>query len=205
MEKSTLDFLLFSVLGITQEDAKDFELAKYACINRAYLDAARRVLKTKDNPEIRNNGTIFLMKCITEHRIESAEKIIEQLKLHICKDEDKVTIGIIQKWVNMTYKYLIMLYDATSENKSLIDLLLDAYDIPLDSAILKICKEKNKAWSTINEEDKYKKIQAILKEFEEKDSATCFNWENDKWIEERSKEKDSVRNKYERYKKNANK
>ncbi|MBE5926615.1 MAG: hypothetical protein E7270_06595 [Lachnospiraceae bacterium] len=205
-----MDFLLFTVLGITKDNAtNDFELAKFACINRAYLDAARRVLKTNNNEIIRNIGTEYLMDSIKKDNINSAQKVINELNSTLNSTENEidkeVSIGIIQKWVNMTYKYMIMLYDIIDCDNDMISKLLEAYDVPLDSTILKAVGIKNKAWSKINDVNAYNKTQAILRELAENNSANCFNWENSTWVEERGKEKDSVYNKYKMYRDNQKK
>lgn len=96
------------------------------------------------------------------------------------KDKKHITVGIAQKWVSMTLKYLWILgiYDEKySEN----------LEIPIDGIILKemeldyssLAKIAWSKWDDINE---YKEVQKLFKKICQDNNITRIAWENSKWI-----------------------
>lgn len=197
MYETSLDFFLFSLIGITSKDAENFELLKFACINRAYLDAARRVLH-ENNKDIRRAGVNFLMENISIDQIYSAGDLIDKLCNKVSYLKEK--IGISQKWVNMTYKYMIATCSALKINISMCEKLISAYKVPVDSVILSVINDKRMSWSQLDHEQ-YKYVDDRINNLADK----YFNrylWENSQWLQERHDMKDSIINKYEDYKSN---
>lgn len=94
----------------------------------------------------------------TECSLQS-ENLIEELS-NTYKD-NSVTYGAIQKLVNMTLKYLIILKEL--EGATVPDVERTACDCPLDSQILgSINKHRNVHWTKINDKETYNKIQQCI-------------------------------------------
>lgn len=180
------DFLLYSVLGITCADAADKDLLKFAAIQRAYRDAASHVLEnnvTGGNEEnVRTPGTKVLMEEIDLDNPKFPSEIIGKMKCKI----NAASYGILQKWVNMTYKYLIIVCELNGDAKTK-NALLEKYEIPIDSNILKAVGDNNTKWSKIDEES-YKEIKEALEKKVEDCQDDKFLWENKNWIKQAYKE-----------------
>lgn len=114
---------------------------------------------------------------------EIIEDVIECAKKYqmLFKEDTTFTVGLAQKWVNMTLKYLWILGvldDEYDEN----------LDVPIDSYILEEVAKlgidiKNIKWSSWNSLSEYKEIQTTLKKVVlEEQGCTSIRWENEKWI-----------------------
>ena len=98
----------------------------------------------------------------------------------VFKNDKKFTVGLAQKWVNMTLKYLWILgvVDAESETE---------LEVPIDSYILEALCElgldvKHIKWSTWNNFAEYITIQEELKKIITNEFQTRIAWENEAWI-----------------------
>lgn len=140
MKKETaINFMLYSLMEVTLNDvdtngnpveAKDY-IEK--AVRRAYRDASSHVLSIEEgkeenqNPKIKENATKFIVDQLAE--IKGNEIIKEngykEWHQNICKklvemyaevaykgDNRRFSYGIAQKWVNMSVKYLAVLYTA---------------------------------------------------------------------------------------------
>ncbi len=104
-------------------------------------------------------------------------------------------LGLSQKWVNMSYKYLWLFDDDKVRNKSDLDIPLDSYIL---TAIMDDCENrfglgimkdelKDLKWSKIDKIDDYNQIQKkakdkIIQKFA--NFETVLEWENAAWIEQ---------------------
>lgn len=122
--KTAINFLLYSLAGVTLESDKETIVEQAA--KRAFRDAASRVLSIDeekvDKNALKNQGINILKESIIEDFPDPAKGedydkwhggICTKLKT-IYKDKTadgkKFTYGIAQKWVNMTLKYLAVFY-----------------------------------------------------------------------------------------------
>ena len=219
---------------------KDGNPVKYyieKAVRRAYRDASSHVLSieegkndSKKNPFIKETA---ISKVVDE--VQNISGDYECWHKHVCKDilmgeiyqdknvdykeEDRrFSYGIAQKFVNMTIKYLVILYtvmkamDTDKANRNYIKFYeknLKKYEqdfhIPIDGYILEsvskdkaeilknvIVKEKKKvkAWSKWEEND-YNSFQAELKKIKAKDEYP-LDWEGKTWIEIAKSRKEKI-------------
>lgn len=118
-KENAINFLLYSLLGVTLESDKDKLLT--AAIDRAYRDASSHVLsvsgKKEEKDSIRTDATAMI-----KGRIEKLSQGDNYYQWHkqLCyclighyrgktTEEKPFTYGIAQKWVNMTMKYLFVM------------------------------------------------------------------------------------------------
>ena len=155
-----------------------------ATINRAYLDMqAHTVSGDKEN-------VIFpKRKAVTEYlynRLQSINKndnynnwhkeTANHIKTFIYR---KMSYGQIQKWINMSVKYLYTLKQLG------VDGISDSFDVdqrskfhaPIDSYVLNELKVKEEVWSSISNYDSYDKYRKMI----------SFEKEYDEWPEYRRK------------------
>lgn len=216
-KRVALNFLLYSYFGIDidtfNEKNSDIEI-KYAAINKAYGDAARHVLhlpEENDYEELRIDGTLWLMENIEDNK--GATLVIDNFckselirrinnsceeankKLESGKKKYGISKGHIQKWVNMSYKYLCIIYTTKKEMNKAADnpyeefVDSDRYHIPIDRYILKEAElDKDYSWSKIEE---YTAMEAAVKDSESYRNNGCKNyeWENESWIKQSKEER----------------
>ena len=114
--------------------------------------------------------------------IEKVSELKETYKL-LFRDGEVFTVGLAQKWVNMTLKYLWILGVLDDEYE-------DKLEVPIDSYMIKQIAKKCKLdmnhikWSSWDDFDEYSKIQDNLYERLLNDAYTRIGWENECWIEE---------------------
>jgi hypothetical protein len=114
---------------------------------------------------------------------EIIEDVIECAKKYqmLFKEDTTFTVGLAQKWVNMTLKYLWILGVLDDEYDENLDVPIDSY-ILVEVAKLGI-DIKNIKWSSWNSLSEYKEIQTTLKKVVlEEQGCTSIRWENEKWI-----------------------
>ncbi len=185
------DFLLFSVMGITVSDTNNLELLKFSAIRRAYRDAAAHVLVTSDNKNlVRRPGIDCLMDCIDIDNPQSVENIIHKLMQCINDNGERelIGIGIAQKWVAMSFKYIIIA-ETLAGKGDLADKIIKEYAIPIDRFILKEinCSE---AWSGLTKEQ-YEAVQNSIVE-KKRECEDLFIAENRIWIKHVQNDSESV-------------
>lgn len=158
-EKTAIDFLLFSCVGITLDDDKDTIIKQI--IKRAYRDASSHVLsvyeKKKDSCYKKAEQCIccFLNNIrngdFREQHTCAANSLMGIYKGNTAK-EHRFTLGIAQKWLNMSVKYLFVVYTILKQynegsgfldyyRKSINDIEQNC-DIPIDSFILEAVSRK---------------------------------------------------------------
>ena len=116
----------------------------------------------------------------------SGRKLINKL----LSDDNNINVGLIQKLVNMTIKYLFIIDLFGDLGNVVFDAAFtDECDCPLDSRILEriSCKVKKKytAWTKMDDSNEYKEVQNIIKDEVEKQSEKrnleydFYYWEKD--------------------------
>ena len=103
------------------------------------------------------------------------------------KTKQRFHFGQVQKWVNMTLKYLYLL-GIVKDDKD-----IKVLQIPVDSYILKALSEEsgikqktNSAWSRFDSEDYYN----IYDDYKDTIDKPYIHWEHDAWIKQAEKEKE---------------
>ena len=183
--------------GIVNNKKEQIQMLVATAINRAYRDAASHVLKTDGkNESVRSIGAKFLLENINIEELENAYSLIEGLQDKITSEteagEEEFTIGISQKWVNMTYKYIYLL-NKLIFTESLIseEKFQNIYEIPIDRYIISAAKLQNKSWS-VYDKDTYENAKKKISDELNKDNK--IKWENRKWMENAIKSSDSTYN-----------
>lgn len=219
--KHAIDFLLYSYFGITLDSGAEEGLC--AAIDRAYRDASSHALSVKDE-NVKREKKVAAAKEIRERlrKLVESSKPYDTWHGELCGELRKLyqgvlfgkdrefTYGIAQKWVNMTMKYLYLLYGVFEESGAETDFpkiygriaAEYAADLhaPIDSYILSAAAEKgvgadlleagNDQWSKIREEKPYRAYQKTLRG-KMQSGESVIEWEGPAWIEqsERVKEK----------------
>ena len=98
------------------------------------------------------------------------------------RDGSVFSVGLAQKWVNMTLKYLWILGVLDDKYEEKLDVPIDSYIL---EEIAKIGIEvKDIKWSTWNSWQEYKELQNKLKEMVWNEyQYSGIRWENEKWVE----------------------
>lgn len=220
-------------------DSVDEEYYIKKAVRRAYRDASSHVLSIKEGKDDSKKNPCKKEEAISAvvYEVKSINNDYNNYECwhsHVCKDlteriyntyevdykgDDRTfSYGIAQKFVNMTIKYLVILYtvmkamDTDKANRNYIKFYeknLKKYEqdfhIPIDGYILEsvskdkaeilknvIVKEKKKvkAWSKWEEND-YNSFQAELKKIKAKDEYP-LDWEGKTWIEIAKSRKEKI-------------
>jgi len=160
-----------------------------ACVNTAYRDFCRTLhgIMGNDNNEAMRSKASDIIKRMIGKVLKSSLTQNEFDKLHCsaCKAIKKVYsenqtsffIGQAQKWINMSFKYVYLLYlaDLLDVSKTGIDILKHNYihfHLPIDNIVLQHQTVKrlysehigNTAWSRIDNYTKYLAFQKSLQD-----------------------------------------
>jgi hypothetical protein len=146
---------------------------KEAGIRRAYRDFNRTLPLDSENQTERDknrkrveNLLIQKLNYLLEHSFDDQndfDKYHKTICNEIVNSWNKLTIGHVQKWVNMTLKYWLLIGEKEIKG---IELNYKFFHIPIDSIILEqFFGEKNPPipWSKINDYDNYFKYQEKLR------------------------------------------
>jgi len=189
-----------------------------AAIMRAYRDASSHVLSVKPDykntlkkqgiDEIKNyisklHNAINTWSSKKDLTNEETQTRYDELHRGVCDqlvtiydDENhyatpkyRFSYGIAQKWVNMSIKYIYIIYDLLEDTQSVLNIKLFTRDfhVPLDSYIFDALKSElgitnttGKKWSKIDDYDTYLTLQ---KEIRAKVTDIFpIEWENTAWI-----------------------
>lgn len=184
------------------------------CSNKAYQDLKRRVpyrysisriksLEKTERDEYCSKKEDFIKEIkrkivdglVDEDGLVASEKmcprgiikdVLEVQKKYekLFSEKNSFTIGLAQKWVNMTIKYVWALGILDENYEEKIDMPIDGYIINKINKEEKGIDMPNEAWSKWNNFDEYEKIQDSLTEELRKKEKTRIRWENDAWIDE---------------------
>lgn len=207
-------FLVFSCIGVTTNQDEQTVLSK--AVFRAYRDAASHVLSVKDEykESLKQKGKDLIVGFLNElnngeiKNYNDAHKKLCNDILNNYSNEDiykadkngkfrKMSIGIAQKWINMSVKYVYVLkstcFEATDFFENHFDEYSDNFHIPLDSIMIEKIKtdlgidsEKYDitTWSSIADYNKYIEYQTAIKELLKNELQAPIDWENNVWLEQ---------------------
>ncbi len=226
---NAFEFLLFSYFGIVSDAEEPVESDEILekLIERAYRDAASHVLSVNDDvKEDKKQEAIETIKEAIDNLKEIefvvkddeichknydkwhkdlCDNLVENYKC-CCEDGYTFTYGIGQKWVNMTMKYVYVVYYIAESCEFLID-FKEEYDnlifnhrrsfhVPIDSYIYKAVKDDlgikplKSSWSKIPDYATYIDYQESLRkhetfdyDFENAWGYAPIDWEGKAWIE----------------------
>ncbi len=226
---NAFEFLLFSYFGIVSDAEEPIESDEILekLIERAYRDAASHVLSVKEDVKadkkreaIEKIKTALYELRYIEHEVtddkichdsydewheQLCDTLVQMYNGH-CKDGYTFTYGVAQKWVNMTMKYVYVVYymsencaflgDFSEEYAHLIFTHRRSFHVPIDSYIYKAVKGDlgikplKSSWSKIPDYATYIDYQESLRKHEifdyDFDNAcgyTPIDWEGKAWIE----------------------
>lgn len=204
--KKTLMMLLFRNDLYSSDKRIDINLAS----QKAYGDMARHTLHLKeeaDRDNLKKSGMEVLFNTICE-----AEKTITTVgefntwHRKVCNQLRKVyensttakcgtlTYGQAQKWINMTIKYLLIIYELYGFDEAWNEFFKSAH-IPIDSIMYKTVKNElhvdppKESWSKLDDYSEYLEYQNSIRQAVEKvrcSSNCCFDpvplmWEMENW------------------------
>lgn len=160
-----------------------------ACINTAYRDFCRTmhgIMGNDRNEAMRSEASDIIRRMIGKVlKVSLTQAEFDKLHSSACKAVKKVYsdnqtsffIGQAQKWINMSLKYVYLLYlvDLLDINKTGIEMLKQNYrhfHLPIDNIVLQHQTVKrlysehigNTAWSRIDDYPKYLAFQKNLQE-----------------------------------------
>ncbi len=217
-----IEFLMYSYFKLRLEDGKDPEKVLNASINRAYLDATQQGAYNTLIPKGDKGGLSENAKEKGYDKLKGAiqellEKDWEFEKWHedICKKlcgevyrevcyaygKDTFSYGNAQKWVNMSLKYLCILYQIYKKYYPAcgfcknygkkIEKYEEDFHVPVDSYIINKGKEygiaQDISWSKWEKED-YTPFQDSLRaSVSLEEGETLLEWEHKAWIEQKEK------------------
>lgn len=150
------------------------KVAEYNSQKQAFYEAIEKVILS----ELITGGRLNCKRLNPSILITKVKKTALRYR-ELFKPEKVFTIGLSQKWVNMTIKYLWILGIFDDEYENLIDVPIDKYII---SSLKKLEIKAPADWSTWDNLKEYMQIQEKLKEVLEKDAFTRISWENDAWV-----------------------
>ena len=184
------------------------------CSNKAYQDLKRRVpyrysisrIKSLEKTErdeycLKKEDFIKEIKrkivdgLVDEDGLVASEKMcprdiiqrvwsVQENYSGLFSEENPFTIGLAQKWVNMTIKYVWALGILDENYEEKIDMPIDGYIINKINKEEKDIDVPNNAWSKWNNFAEYERIQDSLTEELRNIEKTRIRWENDAWIDE---------------------
>ena len=241
--KNAINFLMWSYFNLTLEDGNEVGRILAVCIQRAYSDATQqgaynaliakenRALKEASKEAEKKGGKILveaislLLPCNKQDFDAWHKETCTALK-KVYKDAGNRTTGPlpfsygnVQKWVNMTLKYLYLLYElyqSYSPNclfcvkyKNVMKKYAKKFHIPIDSLIIEALwdtdialpitgekqgaysSEKVAAWSKW-EDKSYDNFQKTLQKNAKKvlGNQSQLEWEGSAWIKAAKKRKE---------------
>lgn len=159
-------------------ELKTKERKKYCLLKREFY---REVTEVIVSNIIKEEGLLSLKDICPRKIIRTVYQVKNNMKYCLLfKDEKKFTVGIAQKWVNMTLKYLwlIGIFDDKYEKN---------LEVPIDKYILNEIKKLNisipkNPWSKWDDIEEYSKLQDTLYETLYLNGYTRISWENKQWI-----------------------
>ena len=190
MNENIKNFYRICVFGTEKNNGK-------AAANRAYRDMCRTIRFEKGvSQKLKNDCRTRVVKLIeTEIKKCNSIDIVEKYdefhdslcsRIIDCYDNQtiaEITYGQAQKWVNMTMKYLCVLYDGQCD---WLNKIYSFLHIPIDSIILDKAKKEfpnefpvnNIPWSQLSREEYItiqNKLRAVIKD------VTLMDWEFTAW------------------------
>ena len=204
-----IDFLIdVAFVGDVVGDTSDISKGYKKAINNAYRDL-QRTISYKKLEKTSDEVATFKNDC--RKIIESAldvllgintldESLFDEWHRNLCQklseQSIQLTFGQLQKWVNMTLKYLCVLEEFNYDGLNGFQDKAKFFHIPIDTYLMEIEKKeklgiliekriresnggKSSSWSKWDNYDLYKEIQ---KEFRKKlPHRTPFEWELTSW------------------------
>jgi hypothetical protein len=190
MNENIKKFYRICVFGTEENNEK-------AAANRAYRDMCRTIRFEKGVSQMRKNDCrtrvvelieTEIKNCNSIDTLEKYDEFHDSLCLRIidCYDNQtiaEITYGQAQKWVNMTMKYLCVLYEGQCD---WLNKIYSFLHIPIDSIILDKAKKEfqnefsvnNTPWSQLSREEYItiqNKLRAVIKD------VALIDWEFKAW------------------------
>lgn len=180
--ENAINFLLWSYFKLTLSDGEDADEILDVCIQKAYLDATQQgaytALIPKDDPKLKERSSdaktkserkilrVAILKLCKDKKLEFDEwhsalckTLVKQYSAIKIEEEELFSYGNAQKWVNMTLKYLYMLYPlyaacdrgcAFCETYGeMIKRYRRDFHVPVDSYIMEDIWDDPKLWEKI--------------------------------------------------------
>lgn len=174
-----------------------------AACKRAYRDFCRTIdfeKKSDHSKAVEKVASVFhlwLTKLSGVQSVEEYDKWHEDLSKEIKKAfvDATLSVGQIQKWINMTMKYLIILKQEPEND------IKPFLHVPIDSIILEKSGHANyfspETWSQISDRNKYMDFQNLLR----KKHKVPIEWEFKAWNDANNPRKRPAKDtsRYERY------
>lgn len=154
--------------NMSNDIRKDFETTKSAYIDEINSTIIDKIVNKKGEIEYKKFSPVNIIKEIISLSNNKYKEVF--------KENRAFTVGLAQKWVNMTIKYLWILGIYNDDHEARIE-------VPIDSYIIENMKEVgiviNSKWSDWNDIDEYIAVQSKILEVVK--PQTRIGWENEVW------------------------
>lgn len=182
------------VLSVVDEHKDDLKALAMECIMKfiselakVAIDKPRRAMNEKrvKFDELHKKTCHMLVEI---YDCEKYYKVDKRGKMH------KFTYGTAQKWVNMSLKYIYLLEEVLwgGFRISWISYFATDFHIPFDSLIFKAMEDEfsidvnkyleGQTWSQIDNYEKYKELQDMIRNEVSQKNNFPIEWENPAWI-----------------------
>lgn len=205
MNNTAVDFLMYNYLGITHGQY-DWHMVAISAVNRAYKDAtnqgayntrvkeSKRLSSARQKEQAEECMINMLDELITGKYSDYDswhKKICDELVEMYKKEDLPFGYGNAQKWVNMTMKYIYIVYSLRlleDQGADALNKYIKDFHAPIDSYILEGLKYtdlydqiESSTWSKWQDYCKYMNLQYILRKRYGSDKETVLDWENSLW------------------------
>ncbi|MBQ9869226.1 MAG: hypothetical protein IJM32_06170 [Ruminococcus sp.] len=177
-------FLVFAYFGIDLNDENSDEDIIRKCVDRAYLDMCR-TLKTAELSEKYKESWENIKTTMTNNLVDvlnSKHSSLVSMRNNAYEKLTGINYGQVQKWINMSLKYMWLLGLIDDSQKAELEAPIDSYIIHKINHI-----PKSTAWSTLTIEE-YNSIKDEITTCATEYS-TVIDWEFNAWIEQAKEEK----------------
>ena len=216
MKIMVLEFLKYAYFNSTKGDSMNDILSK--CANKAYMDLCRTIRFRTDDGAIKTEYKAKICDMLINNydvltdavkSTDDKQTVFDKEHNRICEEIIKTyseisefTYGQAQKWLNMTFKY-VLLIEEDSILKSYLHIPVDSYimqAVGSDNPKLKHClklecipqkngtvgkyiESSSKPWSKWDYEEYIAFQNCIRKAISESSYSFPIEWENQAWIE----------------------
>lgn len=178
-KEKIISFYQYSVFGVIKDEVE-------ASVKRAYRDVCRTIrgfARNQNKESIKEEAENFLIKEIktvlesrtidSQIKFDEWHKSVSDKLKKIFKDQE-FHYGQAQKWINMSFKYLLLL------NREMIQEIEPYCHVPIDRYILKDLDDTIIEWSILDNYEEYLKLQ---REFQSKGENPLLR-EFDIWLKQ---------------------
>ena len=193
------EFLFFSYFGIKKECVSNEEILIKQLVNRAYRDAACHIHSYNTKEECSNTIFSNILELRKWNQTENTDKSFDEWHSEVCKSlkniEIGTTYGMVQKWVNMSLKYLLLIGDEKVEKiKEKLHVPIDRYILIASASEGRKLKHKNPFVLNIDlPRKRVGKDNPNKGAFSDEKTISWSQWEEEEYIEFQNQLREIIR------------